>query len=139
MAATLAGSDEMLGSKCGRPLALYFLANTVRGVVSDLRIVGLEGAAHAVEANARGERALVCRVREDQSGRSAGVGTKGDGVKDGEDAFTEANHVAVRGQADDGGVALAYCFEEGDDVRGGQNDGDGRLGGGFLIFNNNHV
>ena len=131
MSSTLAGLDELLGSEGGCPLALSFLVNAVRGVVSDVRIVGLEGAAHAVKADASGKRALVRRVGEDQSRRAAGVGTKGDGVQDGEDGFADANHVVFRGRADDGGVALPRCFEEGDDVRGGQHDGGGRLGGGF--------
>ena len=129
----------MLGSEGGCPLALSFLANVVRGVVSNVRIVRLEGAAHAVEANVDGKQALVRRVGEDQPRRSAVVGTKGDGVKDGEDGFAEANHVVVRGRAEDGGVALPRCFEQGDDFQGGRYDGDGRLGGGFSIFNNNQV
>ena len=56
------------------------------------------------------------------------VGTKGDGIEDGEDGFEEANHVVVHGRADDGGVAPPRCFEQGDDVRGGQHDGNGKLG-----------
>ena len=77
MEAILAGSDELLGSEGGRILALYFLENAVRGVVSDVRIVGIEGAAHDVEAKAGGERALVRHTGEDQPGRADGVGTKG--------------------------------------------------------------
>ena len=135
----LAGSDELLGGEGGRPLALSFLSNAARGVVRDVGIVGLEGAAHAVKADVGGERALVRRVGEDQSGRASGVGTKVDGVKDGEDGFAKVNHIFVRGRAGDGGVALPLCFEEGDDVRGCRHDGDGRLAGGFLISNNNNV
>ena len=128
-----------MGGKGGGPLALSFLLNDVGGVFRNVGIVGLEGAAHAVEADAGGDRALVRRVREDQSGWEAGVGTKVDGVKDGEGGLAEANCVVVRGRYDDGGVALPRCFEEGDDVRGGRHDGNGRLAGGFLISNNNHV
>ena len=137
--AVLAGSDELLGGEGGCPLELSFLSNVVRGVVSDVGIVGLEGAAHAVEANAGGKQALVHRVGEDQSGRAAGIGTKGDGVKDGEDGFAKANHVVVCWRADNGGVALPRCFEEEDDVRGGWHDDDGRLVGGFLISKKYHV
>ena len=94
----------------------------------------------SVKANSGGEQVLLRRVVEDQSGQAAGVGTKGYGVKDGEDGFEEANHAVVRGRADDGGVALPLCFEQGYDVRGGRHDGNGRLGGDFfLIFNNNHI
>ena len=131
MSSTLAGSDEMLGSEGGCPLALSFLANAVCGVVSDVRIVILEGAAHAVKANAGGKRALVLQVGEDQSGRAAGVDTKVYGVKDGEDGFVETNHVVFCGRTDDRGVAPPHCFEQGDDVLGGRNDGDRRLGEGF--------
>ena len=114
-----------MSSEGGCPLALSFLAHAVSGVVGNVRIVRLEGDTHAVKADVGGKRALVCRVGEDQSGRAAGVGTKEYGVEDGEYGFVEANHVVVRGRADDGGVALPHCFEQGDDVQGGQHDGDG--------------
>ena len=103
----------------GCPLALSFLANTISGVVSNVRIVRLEGSAHAVEASVGGKRLFVRCVREDQPGRAADVGTKGYGVEDGEDSFAEANHVVVCGRADNGGLALPRCFEQGDDVQGG--------------------
>ena len=128
------GSDELLGGEGGRPLVLSFPANAVRGVVIDIRVVGLEGAAHSVKADAGGERALVRRVGEDQSGQAAGIGTKGDGVNNDKDGFAEANHVVLRGWANDGVVDLPHCFEKGDDVQGGRHNGDGRLGGGFLNF-----
>ena len=54
-AATLAVSDELLGIEGGCPLALSFLANALHGIVSDVRIVRLEGAANSVEADAGGE------------------------------------------------------------------------------------
>ena len=129
----------MLGGEGERPLALSFLLNIVRGVGSDAGIIGLEGAAHAVKDNARGERALVRRVGEDQSGQEAGVGTEGDRVKDGEDGFAKASRVVIRGRANDGVVALPRCSEEGDGVQGGRHDGDGQLAGGFLISDTNHV
>ena len=59
------------------------------------------------------------------------VGTKGDGIEDGEDGFEEVNHVVVHGRADDGGVAPPRCFEQGGDVRRGRYDSNGRLGEGF--------
>ena len=138
-AAALASLDELLGSKGGRPFALSFLSNAICGVVSNVGIVGLEGAAHYVEANADGKRALVHRVGEDQTGWAAGVGTKGGGVKDGENGFAKSNHVGVCGQAGYGVVALPRYFEEVDDVQGGRHDGNGRLAGGCLISNKNHV
>ena len=49
--AALAGSDEMLGGKGGRPITLSFLSNAVCGVISNVGIIGLEGAAHSVEAD----------------------------------------------------------------------------------------
>ena len=128
-----------MGSEGGCRLALSFLAHAVSGVVGNVRIVRLEGDTHAVKADVGGKRALVCCVGEDQSGRAAGVGTKEYGVEDGEDGLPEANHVVIRGRVDDGGVVLPRCFGEGDDVQGGRYYGDRRLGGGFLIFNNNHV
>ena len=85
--ASLAGSDELLCSKGGCPVALSFFANAVRSVVSNIRIAGLEGATHTVEADAGGKRVLVRCVGEDQSRQAAGVGTTGDGVKYGEDGF----------------------------------------------------
>ena len=54
-AAALASSDELLGDKGGRPLALSFLSNAVRFAVSKVEIVGLEGAAHAVVADSGGK------------------------------------------------------------------------------------
>ena len=118
MAATLAGSNELLGSKGGCTLALYFLAQAISSVVGDVRIVRLVGAAHYVKADIGGEQALVRRLEEDQSRWAAGVGTKGYGIEYGKDGFAEANHVVVRGRADDGGVALPRCFDQGDDIRG---------------------
>ena len=105
-----------MGSEGGRLLALSFLANAVRGAVRDVRIVGLEGAAHAVKADADGERALVCCVGEDQTGRAAGVDTKGDRVENGENGFAKTNHVVVRGWANDERVALPRCLKERDDI-----------------------
>ena len=87
MSSTLAGLDELLGSEGGCPLALSFLANTVCGVVSNVHIVRLEGAAHAAKADAGGKQALVRRIGEAESGRAAGVSTKRDGLKDSEDGF----------------------------------------------------
>ena len=127
-AATLAGSDELLGSKGGCPLSLSFLAQAISGVIGDVWIVRLEGAAHAIKADVGGKRALLRRVGEDQSGRAAGVVTKGDGIEDGEDGFAKANYFVVRGRADDEGLALPRCFEQVGDVRGDRNDGNGRLG-----------
>ena len=64
-AAALANSDELLGGEGGRPLTLSFLSNDVHGIVRDVGIVGLEGAACAVKADAGGERALVRHDGED--------------------------------------------------------------------------
>ena len=99
MAAALTGSDELLSDEGGGPLALSFLSNAVGGVVRNVGIVGLEGAAHSVKANAGGERALVRRVGEDQTGRAVGVGTEGYGVENGENGFAKTNRVVVCGQA----------------------------------------
>ena len=115
----LSGSDELFDSEGGCPLALSFLANAISGVVDNVRIVQLEGAANAIVANVGGKRALVRRIGEDQSLRAAGTGNKEYGVEDGENGFAEANHVVVCGRADDGELALPRCFEQGDDVRGG--------------------
>ena len=112
----LAGSDELLGGEGGRPFALSFLSNHVRGIVSDVGIVGLEDAACDVKADAGDEQVLVRSVGEDQTGRGAVVVTKGGGVQDGEYAFANSNHVVVRGRADNGGVALPRNLEEGHDV-----------------------
>ena len=128
MAATLAGSNELLGSKGGCTLALSFLTQAISGVVGDVRIVRLVGAAHSVKYDVGGKQALVFRLEEDQSGRAAGVGTKGYGIEYGKDGFAEANHVVVRGQANYGEIALPRCFVQGDDVRGGRHDGNRRLG-----------
>ena len=117
-----------MGSKGGCPLTLSFLAHAISGIVGDICIVRIEGATHAVEADVGSERALARPVGEDQSGRAAGVGTKGNGVEGGEDGFAEANHVIVCGRAYNGGVALPRCFEQGDDDRGGRHDGNRRLG-----------
>ena len=134
MAAKIAGSDELLGSKGGCTLTLSFLAQAISGVVGDVKMVQLVGVAHSVKADVGGERALVSRIGEDQSGRAAGVGTKGYGIEYGKDGFTEANHVVVRGRANNGGVALPRCFDQGDDVRGGRYDGNRQLGEGFLFL-----
>ena len=90
--------------------------HAISGVVGDVHIVRLEGADHAVKSDVRGERALLRFVGEDQYGKAAGVGTKGDGVEDGEDGLAKANHVVVHGRADHGGVALPRCLEQGDYV-----------------------
>ena len=92
-----------MGGEGGGPLALSFFLNAVGGVVRDVRIVGLEGPAHAVKANAGGEGALVHLVGEDKTRQAAGVSTKGDGIHNGENGFTKTNHVVVCGRADDGG------------------------------------
>ena len=120
-----------MGGKGGGQIALSFLSKTVGGVVWDVGILGLEGAAHAIKYEAGGERALVRRVGEDQTSQAAGVGTKGDGVENGDNGFAKTNHVVFCGRVDDGGVVLPRCFEKGDDVRGGQDDGNRRSAGSF--------
>ena len=127
-AATIAGLDELLGIEGGCPLALSFIAQAISSIVGDVRIVRLVGAAHSVKYDVGGKQALVFRLEEDQSGRAAGVGTKGYGIEYGKDGFAEANHVVVRGQANYGEIALPRCFVQGDDVRGGRHDGNRRLG-----------
>ena len=93
-----------------------FFSNAVSGIVRNVGIVGLEGAAHSVEDDAGSDRALVRRVGEDQTRWAARVGTKGDGVENGENGFMKTNHVVVRGRANNGEVALPHCLEEGDYV-----------------------
>ena len=131
MAAALTGSDELLSDEGGGPLALSFFSNAVGGVVHDVGIIGLESAAHAVEADASGEQALVRRIGGDQTRRASGVGTRGDGVQNGDNGFAKTNHVVVCGQAGDGGSVFPRCLEEEDAVQGGRHDGDRKLAGRF--------
>ena len=88
-----------MGGEGGGPLGLSFFLSALGGVVRDVWIVGVEGAARAVESDAGGEQALVRRVGEDQTGRAVGVGTEGYGVENGENGFVKTNRVVVCGQA----------------------------------------
>ena len=59
---------------------------------------------------------FVGRIGEDDSRRVACVGSKRDGVKDGEDGLAKADHIVVCRRANDGGAALPICVKQGDYV-----------------------
>ena len=59
---------------------------------------------------------FVGRIGEDESGRAASIGAKGDGEKDGEDGLAKADHTIICWRADNVGIALLSYVEQGDDV-----------------------
>ena len=59
---------------------------------------------------------FVGRIGEDDSRRVACVGSKRDGVKDGEDGLAKADHIIFCRRAKNGGVDHLSCVEQGDDI-----------------------
>ena len=110
------GSDERLGGKAGGLFSFHLIPDFVGGIVFDAGVVQLGGANHGVEAHGCTERALVGRIGEDEYGRTASVGAEGYGVKDGAYGLAKADYIVVCQRANNGGIALLRCVEQGDDV-----------------------
>ena len=92
----------------------HIFLESVGGIFFDARIVQLVGADHVVEVHGCPKQAFVGHIGEDYSGQAACVGSKGDGVKDGEYGLAKSEHTVVSQSSDNGGIALPSYVEQGD-------------------------